>query len=69
MKLLFKERLRLLRAEKNLTQTQLAEKLNTTQRKISYWENGATEPSLADLIAISEILEVSLDFLLGKTDY
>lgn len=66
---MFKERLKSLRAEKNLTQTQLAEKLNTTQRKISYWENGVPEPSLADLMSISEILEVSLDFLLGKTDY
>ena len=69
MKVLFKERLRMLRLERELTQAELATKLGATQRKISYWEKGAAEPSLGDLMAISAFFEVSLDFLLGRTDY
>ena len=69
MKVLFKERLRALRDERELTQAELAEELGATQRKISYWESGASEPSLSDLMAISLFFDVSLDFLLGKTDY
>ena len=67
--MLFKERLRALRDERELTQAELAAELGVTQRKISYWESGASEPSLGDLMAISLFFDVSLDFLLGKTDY
>ncbi len=58
-----------MRNERELTQSELAEKLGTTQRKISYWESGVSEPSLSDLMAISLFFDVSLDFLFGKTDY
>ncbi len=69
MEILFGERLRLLRQEKRLSQTQLAAELNTTQRKISYWEMGKTEPDLASLMKICEYFNVSADFLLGAKDY
>ena len=47
-----------------LTQTDLANVLGMTQRKISFLETGATEPSLRDLKAICMYFQVSADYLL-----
>ena len=69
MNILFKERLKALRKEKQLKQSELAERLSTTQRKISYWEAGKTEPDLQSLWLISDFFGVSVDYLLGKTEY
>lgn len=69
MEILFADRLKLLRKEKLLSQIQLANALEVTQRKVSYWETGQLEPDLSALWKISEYFGVSIDFLLGKTDY
>lgn len=69
MELKFAERLSNLRREKGVKQEQLGKLLGVTQRKISYWETGKTEPDLMSLIKISEYFEVSCDYLLGKTEY
>ena len=63
----FGEALRYLREDpaSRMTQTELAEKLNMTQRKISYLETGETGPSIEDLRAICLYFHVSADFLLG----
>ena len=54
------------RKEKNLTQTELAEKVNISSYKtISKWENGIYMPDISLLIQLSEILDVSLYELLG----
>ena len=39
------DRIKAARLARNLTQSELAEKLSTSQRKISYWENGKYMPS------------------------
>lgn len=65
----FCERLQQLRKEKNLLQSDLAKVLNTTQRRISYMENGVVEPDLATLISLANYFEVSADYLLGIKDY
>lgn len=54
-----------LRVEMKLTQTELAKKLNTTQDTISLWELGKSFPDIFSLIKISQIFNVSTDFLLG----
>jgi len=69
MEILFAERLRVLRRDAGLKQEELADKLNTTQRKISYWETGKIEPDLASIFKLCEIFDVSADFLLGRKDY
>ena len=69
MEIKFARRLKELRKEKNLMQNELAKALNTTQRKISYWESEKIEPDLASLWKLSEYFEVSIDYLIGKTDY
>ena len=64
----FSERLRELRKDEGLTQAALAEKIGSTQRKISYWERGDVYPDMYDLWAISDYFEVSVDYLIGKID-
>ena len=66
---LFRERLQQLRIDANLTQLQLAKILNTTQRRISYFETGKVEPDLATLCAIAKYFEVSADYLIGLKEY
>lgn len=66
--LLFKDRLKELRIEHNLSQQELGNILMMTKMAISHWESGHSEPSIAQLIRLSEVFEVSVDYLIGKTD-
>ena len=65
MELTFGEKLRLLREEQELNQTELGTVLNMTQRKISYLERDRYEPSLQDIKAICTYFRVSADYLMG----
>ena len=65
----FSENLINLRKANNLTQLQLAKILNTTQRRISYFETGKVEPDLDTLIAIAKYFEISIDYLVGLIEY
>lgn len=65
----FKERLKELRLEKNITQQELGKLVNTSKMAISHWEKGHSEPSIAQLIILSDYFEVSVDYLIGKTDF
>lgn len=65
MDMTFGEKLRLLREEYELNQTELGKKLSMTHRKISYLERGQYEPSLQDIKAICGCFRVSADYLLG----
>lgn len=69
MQNLFGERLRMLRKEKSLKQDDLAKVLGCTQRKISYLEQGVTEPDLQTLFKLSDYFDVTIDYLCGRTDY
>ncbi|MCH5321003.1 MAG: helix-turn-helix transcriptional regulator [Eubacterium sp.] len=53
-----------LRKENNLTQKQLAEKLNVTDKAISRWETGKGYPEVSMLIPLCELLGVSVNELL-----
>ena len=65
MKLSFGERIRNLREDADLNQTQLGQAVNMTQRKISYIECGKNEPSMDDIIEFCHFFKVSADYLLG----
>lgn len=65
----FGERLKTLRTEENVSRQQLASDLNISIRSISYWENNQRECDFDTLIAIADYFSVSVDYLLGKTDY
>lgn len=61
-------RLRVLRAEKDLTQQVLAEHLDMSYRAYNAIENGRSWPSVQTLIIIATFYNVSVDYLLGLTD-
>lgn len=63
-----KERLRALRLENGLTQKQLAEKLNSTDKSIWAYENGVALPPLDILKAYADFFQVSIDYLVGSSD-
>ncbi|MDF2839941.1 MAG: transcriptional regulator, family [Clostridia bacterium] len=65
---MFTSRLKDLRSENKLTQKELAENLNLTHSTISKYERGDLEPSNDVLLSISDFFDVSVDFLLGKTN-
>ncbi len=65
MELTLGEKIRNLRDNANLTQSQLAEKLNMTQRKISYIERNRYEPSIEDIVALCKFFKISSDYLIG----
>lgn len=61
----FGNRLRTLRLKANMTQGQLAKRLNLTKSVISAYETDLRLPSYDVLIGIAKIYNVSTDFLLG----
>lgn len=61
-------RIRELRNKKELTQTQLAKMLKVSQGTLSYWERGDFEPDYESLMWLADYFEVSIDYLLGRTD-
>lgn len=60
--------LKLLRAEKNISQQQLADVVGVSQQSINKYENHSVEPDIDTLIRISDFFSVSVDFLIGRTD-
>lgn len=64
----FGEHLKNLRKSKGLTQKQLAEKLNVSERGIQNYELGERKPTYDILIAIADFFDVSLDYLVGRSD-
>jgi len=65
----FPNRLKELRQEKNLGHVKLARAIGVSNGTISVWENGINEPKMSHLVAIADFFEVSLDYLVGRTDY
>ncbi len=57
--------LRMLRKENNLTQEQLAEKMNVSRRSVSRWETGSNLPDLDLLIEMADFYQVDLRELLN----
>lgn len=55
-----------IRKNLNLSQIELAKKLNTSQNTISNYEAGNTQPSIEMLVNIANVLDVSLDYLCGR---
>ena len=57
-----------MRKKKRLSQVTLALELNINQNSISRYENGEREADYKTLIALAEYFNVSVDYLLGRTD-
>ncbi|MBO5283682.1 MAG: helix-turn-helix transcriptional regulator [Lachnospiraceae bacterium] len=65
----FGERLYRLRIEQGVYQKQLAIYLNVSVGTISNYENGVHSPDLKSLRKIADYFKVSVDYLLGRTEY
>ena len=65
MKLTFGEKIRNLREDADLNQSELGKAVGMTQRKISYIECGKYEPNIGDIIAFCNFFKISSDYLLG----
>ena len=52
------------RKENNLSQDELAEKLGVSRQSISLWENGQTQPTIDNIIALAKIFNITADELL-----
>lgn len=64
----FSESLKSLRLKNNMTQKELAIKINASKSKVGMWESGKRDPSSDDLILLSKIFDVTVDYLLGNFD-
>lgn len=66
--MIFSERSKYLRKEKELSQVELAKALNISKACISMIEIGKNEPTAATLEKYADFFEVSTDYLLGRED-
>ena len=64
----FKQRLRVIRKAHGVTQKQTAEAIGTTEQNYQRYERGIQQPTLAVLIALADYFDVSLDYLVGRSD-
>ncbi len=55
------------RIENDYTQEKIASILNVSSRMVQYWESGDRYPSIYNLILIADMMDVSLDYLCGRT--
>lgn len=62
----FSKRLREIRRKKGFKQREMADRLGITLRAYQYYEEGKHVPDLDGLVALADVLEVSLDYLAGR---
>lgn len=61
------ERITALRKEKDISQTELAKRLNVSRQAVSKWEQGVSSPDTAKLIQLAEILGTEVEYLATGT--
>ena len=66
--MIFSEKLQILRKNKGFTQEALAEKLGVSRQAVAKWEAGQVYPDISNLIAISDLMNVSVDYLVKDQD-
>ncbi|MDE5939757.1 MAG: helix-turn-helix domain-containing protein [Lachnospiraceae bacterium] len=64
----FSEKLLTLRKARDLTQEELAEKLNVSRQSVSKWESGQAVPELDKIVALSTVFDVTTDYLLKSSE-
>lgn len=62
------ERIKNLRMSNDMTQTDLAKKLNITRSSVNAWEMGISIPSTTYIVELAQLFHVSTDYLLGLSD-
>ena len=66
--MLIGDKLKEARLKKNMTQEEVADKIFVSRQSISNWENNKTYPDIGNVIALSDLYDVSLDELLKGSD-
>ena len=64
----FSERLKELRKKANFTQVEVAAKLGISQPAYASWERGVKKPTQENLVKIAQVLNVSVDYLVGNLE-
>jgi transcriptional regulator with XRE-family HTH domain len=64
----FGTHLKMLRQSKNITQRQLAENIGASERGIQNYELSTRKPTYDTLIALADYFDVSIDYLVGRSD-
>ncbi len=59
------ERIKMLREQREMTQSELAKRLNITRSSVNAWEQGISVPSTQYIVELAALLHVSTDYLLG----
>ncbi len=59
------EKIYQLRKQSNMSQEEVAEKLNISRQALSRWENGSAQPAANNIVEISKLFEVTTDYLLN----
>lgn len=62
------ERIVALRKSRSMTQTELAERLRVTHQAVSKWERGMSMPDVQNLVDLSGLFRVTVDYVLGISD-
>ncbi len=58
--------MKIARQNAKITQTNLADKIGVTHSAISFWENGINIPNVKDCCKIADVLNISIDELIGR---
>lgn len=64
----YRERMKNLREDNDLTQAQVGKLLNKSQQGYNHIEAGRTELKIDDLLKLCEFYQVTADYLIGRTD-
>ncbi len=64
----FKDRLKSLRLKRGVSQSELASEIGITLKQIQRYEHGTSEATMSKLIALADYFDVSLDYLVGRSD-
>lgn len=62
--MIFSEKIQVLRKQNGLSQEKLAEKLDVSRQAVSKWESGQSVPEIDKIVAISDMFNVSTDYLI-----
>ena len=66
--MIFADRIKKIRGEFNISQERLAEKLNVSRQAVAKWEAGNAMPDIDNLVEISNMFQVSLDYLIKNSN-
>ncbi len=67
-KMIFSEKLQIIRKTKGMTQEELAEKLQVSRQAVAKWESGMAYPDIMNLIQLSELFHLTVDYLVKDNE-